>query len=143
HLWKHWGLDGDFKTYLISRIETSLKNIDIDNVSAKVRAFKTSQWAYRWTTTNLSIFEAAHPITMPYYDDRMCQFICTIPEAYLADRRLQIAHLKQDKKLSNITWHAQNPFNLHNFNYNKAPYNLPYRIYSKLNRLGKGFVGNP
>ena len=142
-LWQHWELEGNFKDYLLARIETSLSKIKIDNLSAKVRAFKTSQWAHRWTTTNLSIFEAAHPITLPYYDDRMCQFICTVPEEYLADRRLQLAHLKQDKALSNITWHEQKPFNLNNYNYNKLPYNLPYRVISKLNRIVNGLVGNP
>ncbi|WP_299399490.1 asparagine synthase-related protein [uncultured Gelidibacter sp.] len=133
-LWNTWGLDGTFSDFLISRIEAALANIAIDNVSAKVRAFKTSQWAHRWTTTNLSVFEAAHPITLPYYDDRMCRFICTIPESYLADRKLQIAHLRQDKVLSNITWQAQRPFNLNNYSFNRPPYNLPYRFVNKLQR---------
>ena len=77
-LWKHWGLEGEFKEYFVARIETSLKNIKIDNVSAKIRAFKTSQWAHRWTTTNLNVFREANKITMPYYDNRMSEFICTI-----------------------------------------------------------------
>lgn len=142
-LWSFWGLNGDFRSYLISRIETSLSKIKIDNVSAKVRAFKTSQWAHRWTTTNLSVFEAAHPITLPYYDNRMCEFICTIPEAYLADRRLQIAHLKQDKVLANITWHEHKPFNIINYNYNKLPYNFPYRVVNKLKRELNALIGKP
>ncbi|WP_430466465.1 asparagine synthase-related protein [Winogradskyella ouciana] len=142
-LWKAWDLEGDFKSYLISRIETSLSEIKIDNISAKVRAFKTSQWAHRWTTTNLCVFENAHPITLPYYEDRMLEFICTIPEDYLAGRRLQIAHIKQNKKLSKITWHEQKPFNLNNYQYNKAPYNLPYRVFSKLKREFNAMLGNP
>ncbi|WP_238307591.1 asparagine synthase-related protein [Xanthomarina gelatinilytica] len=142
-LWQHWSLEGDFKSYLISRIEKDLADIKIDNVSAKVRAYKTSQWAHRWTTTNLKVFEAAHPITLPYYDNRMCEFVCSTPEAYLADRRLQLAHLQQDKKLAQITWHAQRPFNLLNYQYNKAPYNLPYRIFNKLQREVTGFLGKP
>jgi len=142
-LWEAWNLSGDFKSYLTSRVETSLKIIKIDNVSAKVRAFKTSQWAHRWTTTNLSIFEAAHPITLPYYDNRMLEFICTIPEEYLADRRLQIAHLKQNQALSNIMWQEQKPFNINNFQFNKLPYNLPYRIINKLKREFNAMIGNP
>ena len=142
-LWGYWGLEGNFKDYFIARIENSLSKIKIDNLSAKIRAFKTSQWAHRWTTTNLSVFEAAHPITLPYYDDRMCQFICTVPEAFLADRRLQIAHLKQNKVLSNITWHAQKPFNINTYTNNKMPYNLPYRIGSKLQRTFNGLIGKP
>jgi hypothetical protein len=142
-LWKTWGLEGDFKTYLTGRVERSLSKIKIANMSARVRAFKTSQWAHRWTTANLSVFEAAHPITLPYYDNRMLEFICTIPEAYLVDRRLQIAHLKQDKLLSNITWHEQKPFNINNYQYNKVPFNLPYRVLSKLRREFNAIIGNP
>lgn len=142
-LWQTWGLEGKFKSYLISRIETDLTAIKIDNVSAKVRAYKTSQWAHRWTTTNLIVFEAAHPITLPFYDDRMCEFICTVPEEYLADRRLQIAHLQQNKPLAKITWHAEKPFNLTNYQYNKAPYNIPYRIANKIQRAGQSLLGKP
>ena len=142
-LWKTWGLQGDFKTYFIERIETSLSKFQIDNLSAKVRAFKTSQWAHRWTTTNLSIFDAANPIQLPYYDNRMCEFICTVPEEFLADRRLQIAHLKQDKELSKITWQDQKPFNLINYHYNKMPFNLPYRVFDKLKRERNAYMGKP
>ena len=142
-LWQHWGFEEEFKPYLITRIQTSLNRIKIDNLSAKVRAFKSNQWAHRWTTTNLCIFEAAHPITTPYYDDRMCEFICGIPEEYLADRRLQIAHLKQDALLSNITWQEQKPFNLNNYHFNKTPYNLPYRILNKLKRVKLNLIGRP
>jgi len=142
-LWKAWNLEGAFEDYLTTRIQTSLSKIKIDNISAKVRAFKTSQWAHRWTTTNLCVFEAVHPITLPYYDNRMCEFICTIPEEYLADRRLQIAHLKQNKVLSTITWHEQKPFHLLNYQYNKVPYNLPYRIVNKIKREFNALIGNP
>jgi hypothetical protein len=142
-LWKAWSLEGEFKTYLVSRIESALSKIKIDNISARVRAFKTSQWAHRWTTTNLSVFETAHPITLPYYDNRMIEFICTIPEAYLADRRLQIAHLKQNKALANITWHEQKPYNLNNYHYNRVPYNLPYRVINKLKREFNAVIGKP
>lgn len=142
-LWQAWSLEGDFKSYLTGRVETDLAAIKIDNVSAKVRAYKTSQWAHRWTTTNLRVFAAAHPITLPFYDNRMCEFICGIPEAYLADRRLQLAHLQQDKELAKITWHAQTPFNLTNYQYNKAPYNIPYRILNKLQRECNALLGKP
>ena len=142
-LWDVWGIEGDFKSYLIDRIEGDLAKIKIDNISAKVRAYKTSQWAHRWTTANLSVFEAAHPITLPYYDNRMCEFICTIPEAYLADRRLQIAHLQQDKSLAHITWHAEKPFSIMSYKNNKTPYNIPYRLWSKLRRESMALVGKP
>lgn len=133
-LWQSWNLEGDFKDYLISRIEGALSKFKIDNISAKVRAFKTTHWAHRWTTTNLSIFEAAKPISMPYYHNEMCKFICTVPEQFLADRKLQIAHIKQHKALAKVTWHENKPFNLFNYHKNKSPYNLPYRIINKASR---------
>lgn len=142
-LWEYWRLDGCFEEFLISRIENGLNKINIDNVSAKTRAFKTTQWAHRWTTTNLSVFESAHPITLPYYDNRMCEFICTIPEEYLADRRMQIAHIKRDKELSNIIWEEHRPFTINTYQYNKFPYNLPYRISNKLSRELNTINGKP
>ncbi|NNE14171.1 MAG: asparagine synthetase B family protein [Saprospiraceae bacterium] len=134
-LWEAWHLEGDFKSYLIGRIETALAKINIDNLSAKIRAFKTSQWAHRWTTTNLSIFEATHPITLPFYDDEMCKFVCRTSEDFLADRKLQIAHLKQAPELAKITWHANKPFNLYNYHLNRSPVNLPYRVINKIKRV--------
>jgi hypothetical protein len=80
---------------------------------------------------------------MPYYDDRMSEFICRTPEAFLADRRLQIAHIKQDDSLAKITWQAQKPFNLNNYSYNKSPYNLPFRVYNKTRRIQQRLLGHP
>lgn len=142
-LWMHWQLEGTFKDYFESRLERALSAIKIDNLSARIRAFKTSQWAHRWTTTNLSVFESAHPISLPYYDNRMCEFICTVPEVFLADRKLQLAHLKREPKLAAITWQANKPFNLNNFEKNRTPFNLPYRITSKLKREVQSMMGKP
>ena len=63
----------------------------------------------------------------------MCEFICTIPEAYLKNRQLQIAYIKtRAPQLAKIEWQDQRPFNLTNFHLNKTPYNLPYKIANKL-----------
>ena len=141
-LWESWRLEGDFELYLRARVKSLLSQINIENSSAKIRAFKSMYWAPRWTTANLSIFESIHPITLPFYDNEMCKFICTIPEDYLADRKLQIAYIKKrNKKLSKIVWQEQKPFNLNNFHFNKSPYNLPYRISNKLYRTLKSIVG--
>lgn len=134
-LWISWDLEGDFETYLNDRITTLLNGITIKNQSAKMRAFKSKYWATRWTTSNLSIFEAAHPITLPYYDNRMCELICELPETFLADRALQIAYLKKRMpNVARITWEEQRPFHLYNYQYNKLPYNLPFKIQRKLKR---------
>lgn len=143
-LWNHWDLDGDFEKYLEHRLQEMLDKIKIDNISAKLRAFKSTSWAPRWTSVNLSIFEKANPIKLPYYDERMCKFICTVPEEYLANRKLQIEYIKkQSPALAKITWQAEKPFNLYNFKNNKSPNNLPYRITNKLQRELKAKMGKP
>lgn len=143
-LWAEWKLDADFEKYFKTRIQTVLDSIQIENISAKMRAFKSLTWAPRWTSVNLSVFEAAHPIELPYYDERMCKFICSIPEEYLADRKLQIAYIqKESPKLASITWQAQKPFNLYNFERNKWPHNLSFRITDKLKRMFKERIGKP
>ncbi len=141
-LWKQWNLEGTFESYLKNRIQKLLDKIEIENTSAKIRAFKSLYWAPRWTSINLSIFEAAHPITLPYYDNRMCEFICTIPEEYLADRKLQIAYIKQrNPKVARVRWQDNKPYNLFNYHKNKSPQNLPYRIKNKLIREIQGKLG--
>lgn len=135
-LWHSWSLEGNFKEYLISRIEDLLKNIGIkDSANAQIRAFKSMYWAPRWTSVNLSVFEAVRPITLPYYDNRMCEFICSVPEKHLAGRQIQIEYIKMRMpELARIPWEAQRPFNLYNYSFNKIPWNLPYRIINKLKR---------
>jgi len=135
-LWKSWNLSGDFHIYLKQRIYNLLVAINIpENANAQIRAFKSLYWAPRWTSVNLSVFEAERPITLPYYDNRMCNFICSIPEKYLANRQIQIAYIKQRMpELAKLTWEAQRPFNLYSYSNNKLPWNLPYRIINKLKR---------
>ena len=143
-LWNSWNLEGDFTSYLKNRIQKLLQEINIENTSAKIRAFKSMYWAPRWTSINLSVFSEKHPITLPYYDNRMCEFICTLPEEYLADRKLQIAYIKQQNpEVAKITWQSYKPFNLFTFQKNKPPFNLPYRVINKLQRETKALFGNP
>lgn len=141
-LWESWNLEGDFESYFKSRIQTLLNKIEISHKGAKIRAFKSLYWASRWTSVSLTFFQAAHPVKLPYYDDRMCQFICEIPEAYLADRKLQIAYIKnRNPRVAAIPWQDHMPYNLFNFHKNKAPHNLPYRIKNKMSRETKAFLG--
>jgi hypothetical protein len=135
-LWESWKLEGDFEEYLSERIKTLLENINIpQSANAQIRAFKSLYWAPRWTNTNLSVFESVRPITVPYFDNRMCEFICSVPEKYLAGRQIQIEYLKMRMPdLAKITWQDHRPFNLYHYHWNKMPFNLPYKIYSKIKR---------
>jgi len=144
-LWESWNLEGTFEDYYTSRIRKLLKEINIEgNTNARLRAFKTKYYVSRWSSNNLSVFDKVHPVILPYYDNRMCEFICTIPEKYLANRQLQIAYIqKRAPDLAKITWQGQKPFNLNNFHLNKSPYNLPNRIAGKLKREYSSLMGNP
>lgn len=144
NLWDAWNLSGVFEDYFRARITTLLQNIEIEDTNAKLRAFKSMYWAPRWTSVNLSIFSSKKPIALPYYDDRMCEFICSIPEKYLKNRQLQIAYIKtKSPELAKITWQDHRPFNLNNYKYNKVPYNLPYRISNKMHQMIKHAIGKP
>jgi hypothetical protein len=135
-LWQSWNIEGVFENYLQQRIKELLLKIDIKNsANAQIRAFKSLYWAPRWTSTNLSIFESIRPISVPYYDNRMCEFICTIPEKYLAGRQIQIEYLKMRMpELAKITWQDHRPFNLYNYKKNRLPFNFHYRVMSKIKR---------
>lgn len=132
-LWTAWGIEGDFEEYLTERVKSLHSAIDItDSANARIRAFKSLYWATRWTSVNLSTFESIKPVTLPYFDNRMCEFICTVPEEHLAGRKIQIEYLKRKApKLAKITWQDHRPFNLYNYQWNKTPWNLPYRINNK------------
>ncbi|NND52320.1 MAG: asparagine synthetase B family protein [Flavobacteriaceae bacterium] len=143
-LWRHWGLKGDFQTYLSERISTLMNTIKIDNTNARLRAFKSKYWAPRWTSINLSVFEAHAPISLPYYDDRMCNFICTVPERFLQNRQIQLEYVKRrSPDLAKICWQDHRPYNLNNYKYNRIPFNLPYRMKNKLKRMYKKSTGSP
>ncbi|REG87726.1 asparagine synthase-related protein [Winogradskyella sediminis] len=142
-LWSYWNLAGDFDAYFETRITSLLSAIKIpNNANARIRAFKSMYWAPRWTSVNLAVFASKHPVTLPYYDKRMCEFICTVPESFLAKRQLQIGYIKKRApKLAKITWQEQRPFNLYTYPKNKTPYNLPYRTINKLERVFQEVLG--
>ncbi len=139
-LWKEWDLEGHFEAYLHDRILKLLREINIKNsANAAIRAFKSIYYVNRWTNTNLSVFESVNPIKLPYYDDRMCQFICSIPEKYLAGRQIQIEYIKlRNPVVASIEWQSQRPFNLYTYKQNKIPYNLPFRIFRRIKRIVSG-----
>src|SRR5690606_5002087 len=73
------------------------------------------------------------PVALPYYDRRMCDFICTLPEHLLDGRKIQIEYIKRrSKEAAKVTWQARRPFNLYNYEWNRMPYNLPVRMWYKM-----------
>ncbi|PRY97378.1 asparagine synthase [Marinilabilia salmonicolor] len=135
-LWRVWGLDGDFEEYLDARLLDLLRTIDIKNANAKIRAFKSLFWAPRWTSVNLGVFSSRRPVALPYYDKRMCDFICRVPEKYLAGRQIQIEYIKRaSPELAAIPWQTYDPANLFTYQeFHHIKY-LPKRIIRKGKRI--------
>jgi hypothetical protein len=135
-LWKAFGLPGGWKDYIHERIQQLLIRLPVENnAGARIRAFKSRFWATRWTAANFTVFSHERPVTAPYFDTRMCEFICTLPEEILSGRKIQIEYLKRFMPaLAGIPWQAHRPFNLFNYHLDRAPLNLPYRAVNKLLR---------
>ena len=80
---------------------------NIRDADFRVKAFKTEQWSFRWTTTSLRMFQPAAFPRLPFYDTRLSDFFATIPSELVRGRRLQIEYLKRfAPDLAGITWQA-------------------------------------
>jgi len=134
-LWEAWGLKGSFIQALRDRISGLLTAIKIDHANAKVRAFKSLYWAPRWTSVNLCVFQDSHDVALPYYHNEMCKYICTVPEEFLAGRKIQIAYIKKlAPDLAKIPWQNFDPCNLYNYHdYYSLKY-LPVRAFRNIKR---------
>lgn len=142
-LWKSWNLKGNFEEYLKSRLDSMLSKIDIKNVNARIRAFKSLYWATRWTSTNLHHFGKFKPMALPYYDDRMCRFIMSLPEELLAGRQIQIEYIKKyAPELAEIEWQEKSPKNLMNFKEESKVRDFVFKVKRKLKHFGKEHLLN-
>lgn len=131
-LWEAWDLPGKFEDQLCARLTQLHTRIDINDANARIRAFKSLYWATRWTSTNLCYFSQHKPIALPYYDDRMCRFVMTVPEKHLAARQVQIEYIKKySPQLAAIAWQAKAPYNLYNYHRHLTASHLPYRVANK------------
>ena len=115
-VWREHFSDEDFETTLRNRFRSGLEQIEIEDPNARLRAFKSLNWAPRWTSVNLSIFRLAGSLVVPYYSDEMCQFICETPEPLLQNRKLQIEYIKRKSPdLARIAWQTHAPFDLYSY----------------------------
>jgi asparagine synthetase B (glutamine-hydrolysing) len=108
----------------------------------RVKALKTDQWSHRWTTASLRMFQPAAFPRLPFYDNRMVDFCCTIPASFLQGRRLQIEYLKRyHPDLARITWDRTDSSLFFQQFYDS--WLLPKRMYKKLRRVitGKRHIG--
>ena len=144
-LWKYWELEGSFNEYFRERMMNLLSSIDIDNANARLRAFKSYYYVPRWTCVNLAIFAKYHPLSLPYFDNRMCEWLCTIPEKYLAGRQIQIEYIKRKApELASIPWQTYAPCNLYNYSdyksISKQAIVVYHKIIRRMNEMASGRV---
>ena len=133
-LWQEWGFSGQFEEILFNRIKELLLEIKINNPNRRVQAFKSIHWAQRWANPNLKIFSKNCELFIPYYENSICEFICTVPDRYLEDRKIQIKYLQnRSPALARIPWQVYD-LNLYNYQYFNNIY-LPRRAYRYLTRL--------
>jgi hypothetical protein len=141
-LWRHWGLGDSCERHLEDELRRQLKAIDISHASARLRAFKSLNWAHRWTTTNLQFFSAAGSLILPYYDEALCDWVGTVPEHLLADRQIQIDYLKtRAPELAKVPWQSVAPYHLFNAQRVHTPAARARRLKGKVGRRLKKALG--
>ena len=85
----------------------------IEDSDFRIKAYKTAQWSFRWSNASLRGFDPGGVARVPYYDTDLIDFFCTVPTAFVRDRRLQIDHIKRyAPELARIRW-QQAEANLH------------------------------
>lgn len=146
-LWKAWNLPGSFDEYYMEKIRTLFRPVFIPgSANASIRAFKSKTWVARWTASNFPVYESVKPVMMPYFHRLMCDFVCRTPESLLRGRKIQIEYLKKfAPDLAAVSWQSHRPFNLYHYHWDRSPWNIPYRVFSGIQRSmtrlkGKQFI---
>ena len=142
-LWAEWFIGDDFSDYLHKRIRFMLREIDIENPVSRIRSFKVMQYVRNWTNINMKVFSHFNEVYAPYHDDKMCEFVCTIPETFLSKRKLQIEYIKnKSPELARIPWQHYD-LNLYNYQYFNGRY-FPRRVFRFITRqLNQRIFKNP
>jgi asparagine synthetase B (glutamine-hydrolysing) len=121
--------------WLMAQIDAGLKAYEhIEDLDFRLKAYKTDQWGFRWSNASLRAFELGAEPRVPYYDSDLVDFFCTVPTAFVRDRRLQIDHLKRyAPDLARVRWQTTNT-NLYQIR-QRGLHSLPRRAYTKARRF--------
>lgn len=128
----------NLSNYLLERVQAGISVFDsIEDVDFRIKAYKTSQWGFRWSNTGLRGFALGAVPRVPYYDIDLVDFFSTVPTDFVRDRRLQIDHLKRfAPDLAAIQWQQAG------VNLQLVPYarwvSLPGRAAGKIRRTMAG-----
>ena len=126
------------ENFLREMVSQELRKLEhIEDPDFRIKAFKTDNWSFRWTCASLRMFQAAAFPRLPFYDNRIADFFCTVPTEFVRGRRLQIDYLKRfAPDLARITWqpYDANLYKYQHFN----TWLLPKRGLKKMGRLLSG-----
>jgi len=119
------------ESILRKMVQKEISHLDhIEDPDFRMKAFKTDQWSFRWTTASLRMFQAAAFPRLPFYDSRLSDFFCTVPSRLVSGRRLQIDFLKRfAPDLARITWQDYDA-NLFRYQHSNS-WLLPKRAFKK------------
>ena len=121
-LWDEWGYPGQFENILYEKIQNLLLEIKIENPSRRILAFKIIALGSKVGKSKFENFSERLKLVTPYYDDKICEFICKVPNEYLQDRKIQIQYIKyKTPKLAKISWQAYD-LDLYKFKYFNSLY---------------------
>lgn len=132
--WNHSSLKDSFETYYNQKIERQINKINIKNLSSLIRAYKSMYYVRNWTNVNMDFFTHFKDVYAPYHDNKMCNFVCNIPEKHLKNRKIQIEYIKRKApQLAKIKWQKYN-IDLYNYKKFNNAY-IPKRIFKKSIRI--------
>lgn len=105
----------------------------IEDMDFRVKALKTSQWAFRWTLASLRMYQTEALPRLPFLDPRILDFFTTVPATMVRARRLQIEYLKRfAPELARVRWQAYDADLFHYDQFNT--WQLPRRAWRKIQR---------
>ena len=142
--WEHWKIQGSMDNKFNEVIKNLLTNVNIRNTAGAIRAVKAMHYVKNWTNINMRVFSKYNAVYAPYQDEKMCEFVCGIPESYLSGRKIQIEYIKsKSPALAKVPW-QQYDLDLYNYSQFNGIY-FPRRVYRFVNRIisEKIFRKNP
>jgi len=124
--------------YLRDSLNADLNQLNhLQDPDFRLKALKIETYVFRWSLASLRMYQPGAFPLLPFFDPRFYDFFSTIPTAYVAGRRLQVAYLKRyAPDLARVPWQAYYDANLYEYPYFNSLM-LPRRALNKLRRLTK------
>jgi asparagine synthetase B (glutamine-hydrolysing) len=106
----------------------------IDDPEFRLKALKTEQWSFRWTTSSIRSYQLGVFPRLPFYDSRMIDFFATVPSEFVRERRMQVDYLiRFAPDLARVRWQA---YDTDLFKYKRSEtWHLPKRALNKVRRI--------